>query len=69
MLIVERIVDDLAVCEKDDGSHIHMALSELPAAVREGSVLVQINGVWQLDLQLEQARRAKLHAQADELFG
>jgi hypothetical protein len=69
LLIVERVVDGLAVCECDDGSHVHMALNELPKNVREGSVLNLIEGTWVLDLQAEQARRAKLHAQADELFG
>ena len=69
MLIVDRIVEDLAVCEQDDGSHVHIAVKELPKSVREGSVLVQVNGAWQLDLATEQARRAKLKAQADELFG
>jgi len=69
LLIVDRIVGDLAVCERDDGSHVHIALAELPAAVREGSVLVRVDGAWQLNLQAEQARRANLKAQADELFG
>ncbi|MCL2530748.1 MAG: DUF3006 domain-containing protein [Oscillospiraceae bacterium] len=69
MLIVDRIVDDLAVCECDDGSYVDIQLAALPAGVREGSVLVQVDGTWVLDLATEQARRAKLHAQADELFG
>jgi len=69
LLTVERIIDDLAVCEHDDGSHVHLALVDLPAGLREGSVLVRVNGAWQLDLAAEQARRAKLKAQADELFG
>ena len=69
MLIIDRIVDGLAVCEHDDGSHVYIALAVLPKGARESSVLVQIDGVWTLDLQAEQARRAKFKAQADELFG
>ena len=69
MLIVDRIVDGLAVCERDDGSYVYIAVAQLPAGAREGSVLVLVNGTWVLDLAAEQARRAKLKAQADELFG
>ena len=69
MLIVDRIVDGLAVCEQDDGSHVYIAVSDLPASLREGSVLVQVDGMWQLDFAAEEARRVKLHEQANELFG
>lgn len=66
--IIDRFEGEWAVCETDGGM-VNVALKELPKGVREGSVLRCDGGKWALDPQAEQARRARLHALQEDLFG
>jgi len=67
--VVDRIVDDMAVLEREDESFEHVSAAELPKGVREGSVLVRYMDTWQLDQWAEHERRAKLKKLQDGLFG
>ena len=67
--IIDRIEGSLAVCERGDGAWEEIPLAQLPEGAREGSVLVLRNGAWELDLQAEQERRARLFAKQEGLFG
>jgi len=68
MIIIDRFAGDIAICEIEEGGHEHVSRAELPAKAREGSVLVWVEGKWALDLQAEQARRAKLLKLQEDLF-
>lgn len=60
-LIVDRIEDGVAVCEKEDLTRVEILASELPQNCREGSVLqVLEDGKIILDLETESERRKKL---------
>jgi len=67
--IIDRIEDRQAVCEREDGAFERIPLCQLPKGAREGSVLVPRGGAWELDLQAEKERRARLFAKQDGLFG
>ncbi len=68
-LIVDRIENGFAVCEKDDLSFINIPLSDLPEETKEGSVLVQNkSGQYILDADEEEKRRAKLLELQKKLF-
>ena len=66
--IIDRIENDIAVCEREDDGFEHIALRELPEGAREGSVLVKDGGTWALDLQTERERRARLFELQEGLF-
>ena len=67
--IIDRIENDVAVCEREDGGFEDIPLRELPKGAREGSVLVKDgDGAWALDLETEQERRARLFEMQEGLF-
>lgn len=60
-LIVDRIEDSVAVCEKEDLTRVEISASDLPENCREGSVLqVLEDGKIILDTESENERRKKL---------
>ena len=59
-LIVDRIVGDIVVLEKEDRSHIEVSLSEIGLDIKEGSVLLFDGSVYSADEDGEAARRKKL---------
>ncbi|MBR6790712.1 MAG: DUF3006 domain-containing protein [Oscillospiraceae bacterium] len=54
MIIIDRIEENVAVCETDEGQ-LRLDLAGLPD-VREGDVLTEKDGSWQVDAD-ETARR------------
>ncbi len=68
-LIVDRIEEGIAVCEKDDLSRINIPLSDLPDGTSEGSVIMKDeNGEYTLDRNQEAARRKKMLELQKNLF-
>lgn len=59
-LIVDRIVGDIVVLEKEDRSHIEVSLSEIGLDIKEGSILLFDGSVYSADEDSESARRKKL---------
>ncbi len=68
-LIVDRIENDAAVCEKEDLSHVNIKLSDLPEGTKEGSVIIcNDDGSYRLDPDEETARKKKLLEIQKKLF-
>lgn len=59
-LIVDRIIGDIVVLEKDDRSHVEVLLSDISVAVKEGSVLLFDGFKYAADKESEDERRKKL---------
>ena len=66
-LIVDRIVGDIAVLEKEDRSHIEVPLSEIAIQIKEGSVLLFDGGVYTADEDSEALRRKKIFEMQQKL--
>lgn len=66
-LIVDRIVGDTAVLEKDDRSHIEVSLADIVIDIKEGSVLLFDGSVYTADAESEAARRKKLFEMQERL--
>jgi hypothetical protein len=66
-LIVDRIVGDIAVLEKEDRSHIEASLSEIGFDIKEGSVLLFDGEKYTADEDSEAARRKKLFEMQQKL--
>lgn len=67
-LIVDRIVENLAVLEKEDLTHIDVSLSVLPDGTKEGSVLTFDGTTYTLDLDAEAEARARIIAKQRSVF-
>ncbi len=66
-LIVDRIVEGIAVLEKEDRSHIEMPVDSIDFKVKEGSVLLFDGEKYTLDSNAEDERRKKLFAMQEML--
>ena len=67
-LIVDRIEEGIAVLEKEDMTHIHINLSELPAGTKEGSVLTFDGTTYTLDADEEENRRKRILEMQNMIF-
>lgn len=67
-LIVDRITQDLAVCETEEQTFVKVPLELLPQEVREGSVLHFLDGIYSLDSAEEAERRRRLFELQTQLF-
>lgn len=67
-LIVDRIEGEFAVCETEEEITVNIHLSDFPFAVKEGSVIYENNGDYELSEAEEEQRRKELFELADSLF-
>ena len=66
-LIVDRIVGDIAVLEKEDRSHIEVSLSEIVVDIKEGSILLFDGSEYTADKKSEEARRKRIFEMQERL--
>ena len=66
-LIVDRIVGEIAVLEKEDRSHIEVPLSEIAVPIKEGSVLLFDGVAYTADEDSEALRRKKIFEMQQKL--
>lgn len=67
-LVVDRIEGEFAVCETEEGIMVNICLSDFPFAVKEGSVIYENNGNYELSVVEEERRRKELFELAESLF-
>lgn len=67
-LTVDRIVEGIAVLEKDDLSHIEISVSLLPDGVKEGSILSFDGTTYSFDAESETEVRARIAAKQRSIF-
>ena len=67
-MIVDRIENGFAAVEREDGSFFEIPLSELPASVHEGSVLVCNCEGYALDILAERKLRERNSVKTKRLF-
>lgn len=66
-LIVERISENIVILEKEDRSHIEVALSQFPFKIKEGSVLSFDGNNYTLDIDEERKRRERILSLQEKL--
>lgn len=66
-LIVDRIIGDTAVLERDDRSHIEVSLADIGIDIKEGSVLLFDGVGYTADKVSEDDRRRKLFEMQERL--
>ena len=68
MTIIERIEGNFAVAETD-GKRFDIPLSELPAGIREGDIIIKGIGGYKTDADATRKRREGLAKRSRALFG
>ncbi len=68
-LTVDRIEEDYAICEKDDGKMLNISLEKLPKDIKEGSiVIIDDDGKITLDKIAEKERKTELFNLQNSIF-
>lgn len=67
-LIVDRIVEGIAVLEKEDLSHIEVSLEVLPDVTKEGSVLTFDGNRYTIDIDAEAEARSRIISKQRSIF-
>lgn len=66
-LIVDRIVGDIAVLEKENRSHIEVSVVDIGLDIKEGSVLIFDGDAYTADEASEAQRRKKIFEMQQKL--
>ncbi len=67
MMIIDRIVEGIAVGETEDGKRV--SLTDFPSGAREGDVLTLTGEGWQIDAAETERRREKAVARTRRIGG
>ena len=65
---VERIEENIALCEDDLGKTIKLRLDELPENIREGDIIVHTENGYTIDSDETSVRRKKMAEMQKKLF-
>ncbi len=67
--VIDRLEEELAICENDDREMISIPRNELPVSVNEGDViLLEEDGSWVLDTDATKKRRERIRKKMMDLF-
>lgn len=67
--VIDRLEEELAICENDDREMISVPRKELPESVNEGDVILQKeDGSWTLDADAANKRRERIRKKMMDLF-
>ena len=65
---VERIEENVALCEDDLGNTVKLRLDELPENIREGDIIVRTENGYTIDSDETSVRRKKMAEMQKKLF-
>ena len=65
---MERIEENVALCEDDLGKTVKLRLDELPENIREGEIIVRTENGYTIDSDETSARRKKMAEMQKKLF-
>ncbi len=66
--LVERIEENVALCEDDLGKTVKLRLEELPENIREGDIIVRTENGYTIDTDETSVRRKKMAEMQKKLF-
>lgn len=66
---VERIEENIVVCEADDGNILKLKLDELPRGTREGDIIEKRENGFIIDADETKLRRKKMAEMQRNIFG
>ena len=65
---VERIEENIALCEDDLGKTVKLRLDELPENIREGDIIFRTENGYTIDSDETSVRRKKMAEMQKKLF-
>ena len=65
--IINKIKGNLAICEKSDQTMVNLELEQMPDGVKEGDILIEKDGHYELDLTESEKRKVRVQSLMDDL--
>ena len=66
---IDRIEENIALCEDDDGNVLKLSVDELPQEIREGDIIEKTENGFVIDADETQLRRKKMAEMQRNIFG
>ena len=66
---IDRIEENIALCEDDDGNVLKLNVDELPQEIREGDIIEKTENGFVIDADETQLRRKKMAELQRNIFG
>ena len=66
---IDRIEENIAVCEDDDGNVLKLSVDDLPPEIREGDIIEKTESGFIIDADETQLRRKKMAEMQRNIFG
>ncbi len=66
---IDRIEENIAICEDDDGNTLKLSTDELPQNIREGDIIEKNENGFVIDAAETRFRRQKMAEKQRNLFG
>lgn len=66
---VDRIEENIVICEDDDGNVLKLRLDELPQEISEGDIIERTESGFVIDADETQLRRKRMAEMQRNLFG
>lgn len=66
---IDRIEENIALCEDDDGNVLKLSVDELPQEIREGDIIEKTENGFVIDADETQLRRKKMAELQRNIFG
>lgn len=57
---IDRIGEEIIICEDENGDMVKVEAAALPTGVREGDILTWSHGIWTLETEETKKRREKI---------
>ena len=66
---IDRIEENIALCEDNDGNVLKLSVDELPQEIREGDIIEKTENGFVIDADETQLRRKKMAEMQRNIFG
>lgn len=65
---IDRIEEELVICEDERGDRIKLNAGEIPRDAKEGDILENLLGKWQIDREATLCRRQEMREKLKRLI-
>lgn len=66
--IVDRIEENIAVCEDENKKMVDIEIDKLPIGVKEGDIIKQLKGKYIIDKETRKERKKNIQKRMDNLW-
>lgn len=66
--IVDRIEENIAVCEDENKKMLDIEIDKLPIGVKEGDIIKQLKGKYIIDKETRKEKEKKIQKRMDNLW-